>query len=144
MSLYSNVSKTIPAAGILWVTANTLIKTSILHFYNTMFGMSNFFRNTVFTLAAMVVCFGIGTILQEALLCRPFAKNWNPLLPGTCGSTSATILAEAIINMLLDVAIFSLPMPLLWGLQMARRKKIKLTIIFGLGFMYEPILLASS
>lgn len=91
-------------------------------------------------MAAVVVCFGFSVFLQELLLCRPFAKTWNPLLPGVCGSSSATILAEAIINMLLDIAILSLPMPLLWRLQMTRRRKIISTIIFGLGFMYVLVL----
>lgn len=109
-----------------------------------MFGINKTFRNVNFTLAAVVVCFGFGVFLQEFLLCRPFAKIWNSLLPGVCGSSSATILAEAIINMLLDIAILSLPMPLVWRLQMTRRRKIILTIIFGLGFMYVLVLLVSS
>lgn len=127
--------KIIPAAGILWIVANTLIKVSILHFYNAVFGINITFRSVNFTLAAVVVCFGFSVFLQELLLCRPFAKTWNPLLPGVCGSSSTTILAEAIINMLLDIAILSLPMPLVWRLQMTRRRKIISTIIFGLGFI---------
>ena len=112
--------------------------------YNEVFGISKTFRNVNFALAAVVVCFGFGVFLQEFLLCRPFAKYWNPLLPGVCGSQSATILAEAIINMLLDIAIFSLPMPLVWRLQMTPRRKIRVTIIVGLGFMYVLVLLVSS
>ena len=87
-------------------------------------------------MAAVIISFGIGTILQAFLLCRPFAKNWDPLLPGVCGSSAETILAEAIINMIVDVAIILLPMPLIWQLQMAQRKKVALTIIFGLGLVY--------
>lgn len=136
--------KTVPTSGILWIVANTLIKVSILHFYNAVFGVNKIFRNVNLTLAAVVVCFGFGVILQEFLLCRPFAKTWDPLLPGVCGSSSATILAEAIINMLLDIAILSLPLPLVWRLQMTPRRKIILTIIFGLGFMYVLVLLVSS
>lgn len=93
------------------------------------------FRNTTYAVAAVVISFGIGAILQAFLLCRPFAKNWNPLLPGVCGSSTQTILAEAIINMIIDVAIMILPMPLIWRLQMAQRRKVTLTMIFGLGSM---------
>ena len=109
-----------------------------------MFGINNVFRNVNFTLAAVVVSFGFGVFLQELLLCRPLAKTWNPLLPGVCGSSSATILAEAVINMVLDITILSLPMPLVWRLQMTRRRKIILTIVFGLGFMYVLVLPVSS
>lgn len=97
-----------------------------------------------FTVAAVVVCFGIGTILNEVLVCRPFAKNWNLLLPGICGSASAAILAEAVIKMLLDIAIISLPMPMIWGLQMTQRRgEITLTVLFGLGSMYVLALVVS-
>ena len=132
----TNELKTIPIGGIIWITANTLIKASILHFYNTVFGINRAFRYTTYVVAAVVVSFGISTVLQEVLLCRPFAKNWNSHLPGVCGSSSATILAEAIINMLIDIAIILMPMPLVWGLQMTRRRKIVFTIVVGLGLMY--------
>lgn len=105
-----------------------------------MFGVNKSFRNVTYAVAVVVLCFGFGTILQEFLLCRPFAKSWNPLLPGVCGSTSVTILAEAIINMLSDIAIITLPIPMVWQLQMTLRRKLIITTIFGLGSMYVPIL----
>ena len=74
------------------------------------------------TVTAVVACLGIGTILVEVRVCRPFAKNWNPLLPGVYDSAPAAISAEAIINMLLDLAIISLPVPMVWGLQMTLSK----------------------
>ncbi|KAM0803545.1 hypothetical protein BDR22DRAFT_886379 [Usnea florida] len=103
--------KTVPIGGLLWITANTLIKLSILHFYKTVFGINGVFRYTTYVVAAVVVSFGIGVFLQEFLLCRPFAKNWNRSLPGVCGSSPATIVAEA----------------------MTRRRKIVFTVLVGLG-----------
>ena len=109
-----------------------------------MFGITQWFRVSSITLAAVVACFALSTFLKQFLLCRPFTKEWNPSLPGACGTASANIIAECVINMLLDIAILSLPMPLVWGLQMPQRKKVNLTVIFGLGFMYEPALLEIS
>lgn len=103
-----------------------------------------FLRKMTYAVAATVVCFGIGTVLQEFLPCRPFAKTWNPFLPGIGRSTPGPILAEAIINMLSDIAIISLPMPLVCGLQMTLRRKIILSATFGLGSMYVFALLVSS
>ena len=39
----------------------------------------------------------------------------------------------------MDVAVVMLPMPVLWGLQMAVGKKITLSSMFGLGIMYGPL-----
>ena len=41
-----------------------------------------------------------------------------------------------IFNLLLDVCVVVIPMPILWGLKMNMSKKIALTGIFGLGTVY--------
>lgn len=81
------------------------------------------------------ISFGIGNTLMAFLICRPFAKNWDPLLPGVCGSAIKALVATSVINLVVDLMIIVLPMPMVWQLQMAARKKIALTMTFGLGFM---------
>ena len=39
----------------------------------------------------------------------------------------------AVFNLLLDVTTVVLPMPILWGLQMAFGKKVALTLMFSMG-----------
>lgn len=51
--------------------------------------------------------------------------------------------SEAVINMLIDIAIISLPMSLAWRLQMTKGRKIIYTMVFGLGSMYVPVLVVS-
>ena len=84
----------------------------------------------------MVVSSGIGVILDTFLFCRPFARIWNALLPGTCGSATANVLSTSIANMIVDTMIILLPMPVVWRLQMSTKKKVYLTVIFGLGLVY--------
>lgn len=85
---------------------------------------------------ALVFSFGIGLFFQAFLICRPFAKNWEPLLPGTCGSSRASFLADGAINIIIDLAMVILPMPMVWQLQMSHQRKISLTIVFALGILY--------
>ena len=82
---------------------------------------------------AFVLSFGSGVILQAFLICRPFAKNWDP---GTCGSSKASFLAEGIINIVIDLTMIILPMPMIWQLQMSQPRKISLTVVFALGILY--------
>ena len=42
----------------------------------------------------------------------------------------------AILNLLQDVVVVVLPMPVLWGLQMATTRKVALSCMFGMGIMY--------
>ena len=85
------------------------------------------------------LAFFVSTILSSVLICRPFAYNWNKLIPGgTCGNEKSLDLYLGIFNLLLDVCVVVLPMPVLWGLQMAFNKKLMLSGMFGLGIVYAP------
>ncbi|KAK3167522.1 hypothetical protein OEA41_010649 [Lepraria neglecta] len=84
---------------------------------------------------ALVISFGISNTLVAFLICRPFEKNWDLLLPGVCGSTIGAVVATSIVNVTVDLIIIILPMPMIWQLQMAVRRKIALTVTFGLGFI---------
>lgn len=43
----------------------------------------------------------------------------------------------ASADLIIDIIVIMLPMPILWTLQLKTSKKVLLTAIFGLGFMYE-------
>ncbi|MCJ1456493.1 hypothetical protein MMC28_006854 [Mycoblastus sanguinarius] len=76
----------------------------------------------------------VTTIILEALLiCRPLPYFWDKSIKGTCGNQVITYLTAGIFNLLIDVIIIVLPMPMLWGLQLPRAKKIALTGLFGIG-----------
>lgn len=66
-------------------------------------------------------------------LCRPINFSWNKTIPGTCGDLAKAEMAAAAINMVLDVVIVLLPLPVVWGLQMSKQKKIGITATFALG-----------
>ena len=87
---------------------------------------------------AFVSAFGVAVIISDVLTCRPLSKAWNPLQPGVCENTLQSLIALSSCNMALDLIIILLPMPMVWRLQMATRRKIELTIIFALGFMCAP------
>ena len=140
--VYSSKSKTdiaqiVIAITCLWALASTLIKLSILHFYLTVFGLVDIFRYATYTVMSLVVSFGTGLILEAFLTCRPFAKNWDPFLQGTCVSFKPGFLADGIINIVIDLAIVLLPMRMVWRLQhISKQRKIALTAMFALGILY--------
>ena len=85
---------------------------------------------------AIIVGLGIGWCLEAVLICRPLRKDWDPQTPGVCGSNKNGVLVGGILNVITDFAIIALPIPMVWRLQMAPQRKIALTFVFGLGFMY--------
>jgi hypothetical protein len=109
-----------------------LIKISVLHFYKSIF------RNqklawAVYAVGTLTLMYWLGTVLAAFLICQPFAYNWNKMIAGHCGNTLAYYLSTGIVNLLIDVMIVALPLPILWGLQMELSRKVSLSIIFSLG-----------
>lgn len=123
------------AAELLWNTANSLIKFSILHLYVQVFTTRGF-RKLAYAMMVVVASFMLSLILSQFPICRPFAKNWEPLLAGTCGDSIKTVIGVSVVNVCVDLTIIVLPMPILWRLQMATKRKVALSAIFGLGTMY--------
>ena len=86
----------------------------------------------------LVSAFGVAQIISDGLLCRPLSTVGDPLETGDCADTWQPQIAFSRCNIAIDSIILLLPIPMVWRLQMATRRKIELTIIFALGFMYVP------
>lgn len=84
---------------------------------------------------ALSAAYMVGCFITFFALCRPFHKNWDFDLEGQCGNMFLSFLLSAIFNLCLDLAIFFLPMPMLWNLQMSKSRKLALTLVFGVGLM---------
>ena len=82
---------------------------------------------------ALTMCYLIVVILESFLLCRPFAYNWDKTIEGSCANQTSIFLSAGVINLLIDVMIVTLPMPMLWRLRMPLGRKIALSGVFGMG-----------
>lgn len=47
--------------------------------------------------------------------------------------------AMASADLIIDIIVILLPMPILWTLQLKTSKKVLLTAVFGLGFLYDDL-----
>ena len=125
------VAKADEAAVILYVFAVALPKVSILLFYLKL-NPSQYFRYGVFAVLSLT----LGYIVTFALLlifpCHPVKKAWEPLTPGHCLPVNPIFLACPIINTTIDVLTLLLPIPMLINLQVNRRTKILLGVLFAI------------
>lgn len=84
-------------------------------------------------LTAIYIIFSIITLT----ICHPYSYFSHK---GLCGNQVAFYITSGVFNLLLDITVIVLPMPMLWGLQMVTRKKVVLTVIFGIGAGYvQPL-----
>ena len=66
-------------------------------------------------------------------VCHPRSKIWNLKEPGHCLKIEMLYLASAIFNTVSDIAMLSVPLYLIWSLQMSVGRKIAVSAVFGTG-----------
>ena len=68
--------------------------------------------------------------------CNPFKANWEPTLPGAkCIDKENFFRYGSVPNIVTDLAMLIIPIPVVWGLKASTRMKIGLTITFVIGSM---------
>ncbi|PVI05356.1 hypothetical protein DM02DRAFT_584324 [Periconia macrospinosa] len=115
--------KGIMAFPILWTVVTCFSKISVLFMYTSVFVQESMARWARY-IGAFLVTWNVATIIAGLTLCRPFARNWNRTIPGSCGSPSKLYTSIMVINMTIDVILLGLPLPYLFSLQMPLRRKI--------------------
>lgn len=114
----------------------TTIRAAIILLYTQLFTYRTFSLIS-YTILAVNVTFGVSAIIANCLICRPIQYRWSPnIVTGICGDVKALDLDTAILNLLHDVVLVVLPIPILWRLQLASTKKVILICTFGIGIMY--------
>ncbi|KAH6656129.1 hypothetical protein BKA67DRAFT_658011 [Truncatella angustata] len=85
---------------------------------------------------SLVVIWCAAQILVSAFTCIPIAALWDPSVTGVCNpiGPDAQFYMASIGNIVTDVVILILPIPVVWRLSLRRPQKMVLFVVFGLGF----------
>ena len=79
---------------------------------------------------------GVVIALVAAFQCVPVDEAWEIALTTNCLSQTSMLEGQAIFNLISDVTIILLPMPIIWSLHMQLRRRILLLGVFTVGFVY--------
>ncbi|KAE8390747.1 hypothetical protein BDV23DRAFT_172188 [Aspergillus alliaceus] len=108
------------------------IKLSILLLYRRIFTVDKF-RVASLVTGGLVLAWCLAVFVTVLLQCRPIALNWNKSLEGTCINPKQFFFGNAISNLLIDVVILALPIPMVLQLQLRLTQKLTILGIFLLG-----------
>ncbi|POS73388.1 CFEM domain-containing protein [Diaporthe helianthi] len=119
---------------IVYVVVLALIKVSIVTMYLRIFwAYRPFYIACYFVLTFILLSSSIITVLT-ILSCRPVQFFWDrDIAGGSCLDITAIAYANSGLAVLHDVTIILLPMFMLWSLQMTRKKKFFIGVMFALG-----------
>ncbi|CCX07968.1 Similar to Glucose/galactose transporter; acc. no. Q2YIJ8 [Pyronema omphalodes CBS 100304] len=122
-----------------WEPAFALIKVSVLLYYQRLFRDYKTLKRLSWCIMFVIVVGAFVLTMLVVFQCRPFhivliAHNQR-INPGhwKCLDVVRLVYAAAPLQIITDFAVILLPMPILSGLQLPRKQKAMLMLIFGAG-----------
>ncbi|CAG8891141.1 unnamed protein product [Penicillium egyptiacum] len=129
------------AFTVLYNPALMAVKTSILVFYLTMTRNQKVFRWANYVTLFVVNAAGFALTLVNVFQCRPIGAVFLSPIPAhaNCTDIVTLYLSSSPVNIITDIAILLLPMPLLTTMRLPFKQKIILVITFSFGFFVAVV-----
>ncbi|KAF3003439.1 hypothetical protein E8E13_002027 [Curvularia kusanoi] len=130
-------------ATILWGVEMLLLKYSILCLYLRIFP-NVWLKRCVFIFMAFTGCFVVPLLFTAAIRCNPVRAQWDLEAAKTakCLDWLVILKLTVVYEVIAEIVLFALPVPIVVKLQMATAKKVQLLIFFGLGLLIIGVSIA--
>ncbi|KAL9630780.1 MAG: hypothetical protein Q9164_006247 [Protoblastenia rupestris] len=126
--------KALLAIQSMYFCTQAIIKTSLLLLYYRIFSQIKAYRWAIYIAGAIVFAWWAALFFAGIFECVPVSAFWDRSIKNPkCFDLIAFSLANGISNLLTDVMILLLPIPMVWRLHMDKKQKLTLTFIFLLG-----------
>jgi len=124
-------------SSIFYFLTVTAIKTSIVLLYRRVFSINTNFRLQSLLVMILVWAFWLAATIATILNCIPLEYNWISIGdPQHCINYNIFWMVTGSIEVLMDVIILALPVRMVLKLQLTRKRKILVLLIFLLGGLY--------
>lgn len=131
----------VPTTQLFWASivfyniCLTLIKLTFLFQYERVLSVHKM-KMVIRALGTIIMLWALSQVFITVFICFPVAKFWQRDLPGSCMSNVPFWYINAAGNIVTDLAIFIMPLPVLSKLQLHKKQKYFVMGIFSLGFLY--------
>ena len=132
----ARVTKVLFAAYLFYSTAITFTKFSIIATYLRIFPPGVYLRWIMYVVGIVVMGFWISSIFAIIFTCVPVQAAWDySITNAKCYGVLHYFYVAAGFNILTDLLLCLLPMPVFWSLSMPRSQRLVLCMIFGMGIL---------
>ncbi|KAJ5782863.1 hypothetical protein N7457_004637 [Penicillium paradoxum] len=132
--MFSAYQKCTLAAAVIYVPALAFAKISLIFLYRRIMEKQPAYRWALRIITGVVIGYSIAIPFALIFGCNPIAKTWDSsITEGSCISSPGLYIATAVTNIVTDLALILLPIPLVLGLQMPAIQKFYLLIVFLIG-----------
>lgn len=81
----------------------------------------------------ILAVYGTWAVISAFLNCIPVAKFWDDSIQGFCLNKTNLWFSNASMHISTDIAILIIPIPALMAVDLPRKQKVALMIMFALG-----------
>ncbi|KIV99287.1 uncharacterized protein PV09_09055 [Verruconis gallopava] len=129
------------AFSVLYNPSLMVTKTSILLFYLKLGATELIFRWACYATLSVVNLAGLALTFLNIFQCRPIGAVFKTPVPENayCENIVTLYLSSAPVNIITDLAILFLPMPILTSMRLPRKQKNILIVTFSVGFFVTVI-----
>lgn len=123
---------------MLYLISVMCTKIAILLLYVQLFGVRRPFRYLCFVMMGIVASYCVIFFFIEAFNCNPVEKVWHELTyigKFSCFDNSMVEFVIGGFNIATDTIILVMPVPIILKLQMDRKRKLGLLLLFSTGVL---------
>ncbi|KAI0173509.1 putative alpha-xylosidase [Hypoxylon sp. FL1284] len=126
--------KYLVALSVWYFATNTITKLAICKLYRVLFPGRRVFIVLCIT-AIVLVATPVATVTVLLAACRPFSAKWGSAETQAthCLNKEAVFVWGALPNIVTDVVLLAIPIPIIWKLNATARLKIALFFTFAIG-----------
>ncbi|KAJ5655713.1 hypothetical protein N7507_007663 [Penicillium longicatenatum] len=110
------IAKLLMAYDCVYCTTIGMIKLSVLLMYTRIFPTREF-RVAAIVLGVITAAWILVIACMSVIQCAPIERAWDTSIPGACIDASASFIANAVPNIVTDIAIILLPIRALWRMK---------------------------
>lgn len=124
------------SASVIYVPCLGFAKLSLLLLYRRL-APQKWFHICIYIIMFIVAGYSFAIIFALVFTCNPIEKNWDAsILEGSCINRSAIYVMTAVVNIVTDVMIILVPVPIIIKVQMPRIQRFGVMCMFAVGSMY--------
>jgi len=139
IGLIQNPTKTIPititlgACYICYASAITFTKFTLIAAYRRIIPIQRF-RWIILGIGVLAAAMYLASGFAVFFECIPFKSSWDwTIKRDSCIDILVFFLASSVMNTVTDVALWVAPLRILWKLQMRRKSRIQVMLLFAVG-----------
>lgn len=142
MRTTSNFTQSAWVGQLVFLVGTAFVRVSILLFYRRMV-KGTFKRRwkwSVWVAIGWTVIWSLGFSIMIVATCQPVEASWRAFDPTfekdwTCADTRISNTAAGVLAIISDCYSLLLPWAMIWPLEMPRRQKIALNMVFSFGII---------